>query len=73
MSRYSHYRSSEYGSRDYYHRRPRARSKIMGVCAGLAEQFNWDVTLVRIVAVLCLLTFTAPTLFAYLIAGVLFY
>jgi len=67
MSRYSHYRDYEYSSR------PRAKSKIMGVCAGLAKQFDWDVTLVRIVALLCLLTFTVPTFFAYIVAGVLFY
>ncbi len=68
MSRYSHYRE-----RDYYPSRPPARSKIMGVCSGLARQFNWDVTLVRVVAVLCLLTFTIPTFIAYVVAGALFY
>lgn len=68
MSKYSHYRD------DYYYRKPpRARSKIMGVCAGVAHQFDWDVTLVRIVAVLGLLTFTVPTFIAYVIAGALFY
>lgn len=67
MSRYSHYRDYDY---DY---RPKAKSKVMGVCAGLAKQFGWDVTLVRIVAILSLLTFTVPTIFAYLVAGVLFY
>ncbi|TQV81458.1 PspC domain-containing protein [Aliikangiella coralliicola] len=78
MSKYSHYRRYDSGyydrrSYDSYRERPRARSKIMGVCAGLARQFGWDVTLVRVVAVLCLLTFTVPTFFAYVIAGALFY
>ena len=68
MSRYERYR------REYYYReRPLAKSKIMGVCAGLAKQFDWDVTLVRVVAILCLLTFTVPTFLAYVIAGALFY
>ena len=68
MSQYSHYR------KDYYHGRPpKASSKLMGVCAGIAHQFDWDVTLVRIVAVLCLFTFTVPTFLAYVIAGALFY
>ena len=68
MSKYSHYRR-EY----HYSKPPRARSKIMGVCAGIAHQFDWDVTLVRIVAVLSLFTFTAPVFLAYIIAGALFY
>ncbi|WP_444997874.1 PspC domain-containing protein [Aliikangiella sp. IMCC44359] len=68
MNRYRHYQNE-------YHRveRPLARSKIMGVCAGVARQFGWDVTVVRIIAILCLFTFTAPTLLAYIIAGALFY
>jgi phage shock protein PspC (stress-responsive transcriptional regulator) len=45
----------------------------MGVCAGIARQFDWDVTLVRVVAVLCLFTLTVPTLLAYIIAGAVFY
>ena len=68
MSKYSHYRS-EYS----YRKPPKARGKVMGVCAGIAHQFDWDVTLVRIVAALSLLTFTVPTLLAYIIAGALFY
>lgn len=56
-------------SGDYF----RAPSKIMGVCAGLANQFGWDVASVRIVAVLSLFFFTAPTFLAYIVAGALFY
>ncbi len=78
MSRYSHYRTRErcqsrYGSERYGIKQVPARSKIMGVCAGIAAQFGWDVTLVRVVAVLCLITFSVPTFFAYIIAGTLFY
>ena len=68
MSHYRHYRDF-----DYQCKKSAPKSKIMGVCAGLARQFDWDVAVVRIVAVLCLLTFTAPTILAYLVAGTLFY
>jgi len=52
---------------------PRARSKIMGVCSGMAHQFGWDVTVVRILAVIGLFTLTGPVFLAYIIAGALFY
>ncbi len=68
MSKYSHY-YREYSDST----RPRAKSKLMGVCAGMARQFGWDVALVRIVAVLGLFTFTLPVLILYVVAGVLFY
>jgi phage shock protein C len=45
----------------------------MGVCAGIANQFGWDVSGVRVVAVLGLIFFTGPTFLAYIIAGALFY
>jgi phage shock protein PspC (stress-responsive transcriptional regulator) len=68
MSKYSHYRHN-----DFYAKRPLARSKVMGVCAGLAQQFDWDVTTVRVVAVISLFVFTAPTFLAYIVAGALFF
>jgi len=61
-----------YSQRDY-RTRPKPRSKVMGVCAGLAQQFGWDVTVVRILAVVGLFTFTGPIFLAYIIAGALFY
>ena len=64
-------RRDRYGRYDDF--LPRARSKIMGVCSGLANQFGWDVTGVRVAAVLGLIFFTAPTFLAYIIAGALFY
>ncbi len=70
MSQYSHYSERR---EEYYTARPKAKSKIMGVCSGLAKQFDWDVSMVRIVAVVCLFLFTAPTFLAYIIAGALFY
>jgi len=51
----------------------RARSKVMGVCSGLANQFGWEVSSVRIVAVISLLFFTLPTFLVYIVAGALFY
>jgi len=69
-------RRDRYGRYDDYQFRdclPRARSKIMGVCSGLANQFGWDVTGVRVAAVLGLIFFTAPTFLVYIIAGALFY
>lgn len=32
--------------------RPRVGRKVAGVCQGLANQFGWDVTLTRVIAVL---------------------
>jgi phage shock protein PspC (stress-responsive transcriptional regulator) len=81
MKHYHHYRRNHYteqqaGERydDYQYRKPlKARSKIMGVCAGIAHQFGWDVTGVRVVAVFGLIFLTGPTLLAYIVAGALFY
>jgi phage shock protein C len=39
--------------------RPRAGRKIAGVCQGLANQYGWDITLTRVIAVL-LVVFTFP-------------
>ncbi len=47
--------------------RPLAGRKLAGVCQGLANQYGWDVTLIRVVAVL-LAVFTFPVgLIAYLL------
>ncbi len=77
MKHYHHYKRTRYSDRygdDYgYRKPPRARSKIMGVCAGVAHQLGWDVTGVRVAAVIGLIFFTGPTLLAYIIAGALFY
>jgi len=80
MSRYDeinfshrHYKKSCRYDDVSYGRRPLARGKVMGVCAGLAEQFGWDVTFVRVVAIISLFLFTAPTFLAYIVAGALFY
>jgi len=71
--RHSHYRKNSRYDDVSYGRRPLARSKVMGVCAGIAHQFGWGVTLVRVVAMISLFLFTAPTFLAYIVAGALFY
>ncbi len=73
MNHYRYRRNRRYDTSRFDDYLPRARSKIMGVCAGLANQFGWDVTGVRVAAVLGLIFFTGPTFLAYIIAGALFY
>lgn len=43
--------------------------KLMGVCAGLADYFGWNVTLVRGLAIVALLWFNVVTLAVYLVLG----
>jgi phage shock protein PspC (stress-responsive transcriptional regulator) len=51
-------------------RRPRNGRLIGGVCAALADRFGWNVSLVRLVAVLSILI-PGPQVIFYLIAWVL--
>jgi phage shock protein C len=52
--------------------RSRADRKIAGVCAGLAQHFDLDVTLVRILAVfLTLATGVCPGIVTYLLAWII--
>ena len=52
--------------------RSRADRKIAGVCAGLAEHFNLDVTLVRILCIfLTLATGVCPGIVTYLLAWII--
>ena len=51
-------------------RRPRTGRVIGGVCAALARRFGWDVTLVRVLAVVSILI-PGPQVLAYLIAWVI--
>ncbi len=51
--------------------RPRAHRKIAGVCAGLAEHFNQDVSLVRLLAVfLTIATGGCPGVITYVLAWI---
>jgi len=44
---------------------------IFGVCAGVADRFNFRVGTIRIVAAICLLLFTWPTVALYIAATLL--
>ncbi len=45
--------------------RPRAGRKLAGVCQGLANQYGWDVTLTRVIAVLLAVLVFPVGLLAY--------
>jgi phage shock protein PspC (stress-responsive transcriptional regulator) len=45
--------------------------KLMGVCAGLANRFGWDVTLVRIAFVLATLFGFGSAIIIYLVIGLI--
>ena len=51
-------------------RRPRSGRVIGGVCAALAHRFGWDVTIVRILAVLSILL-PGPQVIAYIVGWIL--
>lgn len=50
--------------------RPRAGRQIAGVCLGMAQSYGWDVTAVRIVAVLGLIFSSGLVGVAYLAAWI---
>lgn len=61
---------TEYGSlRGFY--RDRESAWIFGVCAGIADRFNFRVGTVRVVAAICFLLFSWMTLALYLGATLL--
>lgn len=72
MNKYSHYQK-EYSKFSQLRRSLKAKPKLMGVCAGISHQFDWDLTFVRVAAVISLAIFTVPTLVLYIIAGAIFY
>ena len=46
--------------------------KILGVCGGIAETYDIDPTIVRLVFVfLTLVTFVAPLIVTYIVAGII--
>jgi phage shock protein C len=51
-------------------RRPRSGRVIGGVCAALADRFGWNVTIVRLIAVLSILL-PGPQVIAYIVGWVL--
>lgn len=51
-------------------RRPRSGRIIGGVCAALAHRFGWDVTIIRILAVVSILL-PGPQVIAYIVGWIL--
>jgi phage shock protein C len=51
--------------------RDRENGCVSGVCAGIAERFNFRLGTVRVIAVICLLLFFWVTAAAYLMATLL--
>ncbi|MEE4246116.1 MAG: PspC domain-containing protein [Kangiellaceae bacterium] len=51
--------------------RSRMRGKITGVCAGIADYFNLDISYVRLAAIVSLCIFTLATVVAYVLTTVL--
>ncbi len=49
--------------------RDRRHGMLFGVCAGIADYFDWDVWIVRLAAVIALMFFFPFVLVAYLIAA----
>lgn len=45
------------------------QAKCMGVCAGMADFFNTDRHLVRILVILSAIFFTTATIIVYVVAG----
>lgn len=45
--------------------------KLMGVCAGIADYFGWNVTTTRVLAIIALLWFNVLTVIAYVALGFL--
>jgi phage shock protein C len=52
--------------------RDRENGWIFGVCAGLADLGNFNVGIVRVIAVICLFLFTWMTALVYVAATLLF-
>ena len=53
-----------------FYRDPR-NGKLMGVCAGIADYFGWNVTFIRLLAIVALIWFSAFTLIVYFAMGFL--
>lgn len=50
--------------------RPRYGRMIAGVCAGFAQRYGWDVTLVRVILAVVVLLGAGSPLLAYLVAWI---
>ena len=52
--------------------RDRENGWIFGVCAGVADYFNFRLCTVRLIAIICLFVFFVPTVLVYIAATLLF-
>ncbi|MGX5173345.1 PspC domain-containing protein [Aliikangiella sp. IMCC44653] len=68
-----HYNDHRYTTHECHCGNRAPAEKLMGVCAGISHQFGWDVSWVRIAAIISLLVFTVPTFIAYIVAGAFIY
>ncbi|MGH8495424.1 MAG: PspC domain-containing protein [Gammaproteobacteria bacterium] len=68
MSTEPWYRISEFLKRLY---RDQENGILMGVCAGLADYFEWPIIAVRVAAGALLIFWFLPTLVVYITAGLL--
>lgn len=59
----------DYGCHNKLYRDP-DNGKISGVCAGIADYYSWDVTIVRIVTVILAITFTLLTVSLYVVGAI---
>lgn len=59
------------GGRPAKFRLDKQRGKLMGVCAGIADYFNIDVTLVRILWVVATLAGFGSLILVYLLIGLI--
>jgi phage shock protein C len=59
----------DYGCHNKLYRDP-DNGKISGVCAGIADFYSWDVTVVRIVTVILAISFTLVTLSLYAVGAI---
>ena len=57
-------------SRSKLYRIP-ARARIMGVCAGIADYFGINTLIIRVIAIICLISFPVATLIGYFLTGLL--
>lgn len=51
--------------------RDRHHGKVMGVCAGIADYFGWNVTVTRLLTIIALFWFMPATLLVYFTLGFL--
>ena len=57
-------------SRDKLYKNAR-KAKCLGVCAGLADFFDTDRHLVRIITIVAAIFFTTPVICLYIVAGLI--